>query len=206
MTENMSPPATQEESTGNKRKAIVDAAREIFARQGYEATTIAEIAARAGIAVGTVYLYFRNKREIYLDTSQSWVMEIAAVLIRPELLHLPIEQVPRTMIEQIFEICRANSRLMSLTQIDVQTPEELEVKRHSKQLITQAVNAFFLQCVARGDFLSFDTEMYAKIIYGLVDNVIYDCFCLDAGTNEEVYRERTIELLERVFFGPSLRG
>lgn len=206
MAQKMSPSATQEEGPGNKRKAIVDAAREIFSRQGYEATTIAEIAATAGIAVGTVYLYFHNKREIYLDTSQSWVMEIAATLIKPELLQLPTEQVPRTMIEQIFEICRKNNRLMSLIQIDIQTPEELDVKRRGKQLITQAVNAFFLQCVARGDYPPFDTEMYAKIIYGLVDSVLYDCFCLNAGANEEVYRERTIEIIERIFFRPALRG
>jgi AcrR family transcriptional regulator len=206
MAEKTSPPATHEEGVSNKRKAIVDAAREIFSRQGYETTTIAEIASAAGIAVGTVYLYFRNKREIYLDTSQSWILEIAAALIKPELLEVPSEQVPRTVIEKVFEICRKNNRFMSLIQIDTQSQEELEIKRRSKQLISQAVNALFLQCIARGDFLPFDTEMYAKIIFGMVDSVIYDCFCLNEGANEDMYRERTVEIIERIFFGPSLRG
>ena len=206
MLEKMSPSETQEEGVSNKHRAIIDAASEIFSRQGYEATTIAEIAAAAGIAVGTVYLYFRNKREIYLNTSQSWVMEIATTLIKPELLQLPIKQVPRAMIEKSFEISRKNNQLMSLIQIDTQSQEELEIKRRGKQLVTQAINTFFLQCVARGDFPPFDTEMYAKIVFGLVDSMLYDCFCLNAGANEEIYRERTIEVLERIFFGPSLRG
>lgn len=197
---------TQEEGVSNKRKAIVDAAREIFSRQGYETTTIAEIAAAAGIAVGTVYLYFHNKREIYIDASLSWVVEIAAELLKPEILLLPIRQVPRGMIEKCFEICRINHQFMSLIQIDIQSAKELEAHRRAEQLTTQALDAFLRQCVARGDLLPFDTEMYAKIIFGLVDNVLYDCFSLNAGANEEVYRERTIEVLERLFFGPSLCG
>lgn len=206
MVEKVSPSIAPEEGASNKRKAIVDAAREIFSRQGYETTTIAEIAAAAGIAVGTVYLYFRNKREIYLDTSQNWVMEIAAALIQPELLQRPVEQVPRAMIERVFEISRQYNQYMTLIQIDVQSKEELEVKRRGKHLITQAVNAFFQQSISRGDLPPFDTEMYATIIYGLVDNVLYDCFCLHGGADEEHYRERTIEIVERIFFGPALRG
>ncbi len=206
MLEKISPSEQQEEGLNNKRKAIIDAASEIFSRQGYEATTIAEIAAMAGIAVGTVYLYFRNKREIYLNISQSWVMEIATALIEPALLELPIEQVPRAMIEKSFAISRKNNQLMPLIQIDTQSEEELAIKRRGKDTVIQAINAFFLQCIARGDFPPFDTEMYAKIIFGLVDSMLYDCFCLNAGKNEEIYRERTIEVLERIFFGPSLRG
>lgn len=206
MLERISLSDPQEESVSNKRKAIIDAASEIFSRQGYEATTIAEIAATAGIAVGTVYLYFRNKREIYLNTSQSWVMEIATALIKPELLQLPIKQVPRAMIEKSFEVCRKNNQLMYLFQIDTQSQEELKIKRHGRELITQAINSFFLQCIARGDFPPFDTEMYAKIVFGLVDSMLYDCFCLNVGSNEEIYRERTIEALERIFFGPPLNG
>ncbi len=206
MAEKIPLPATQEENINHKRKLIVDAAREIFARQGYEATTIAEIATAAGIAVGTVYLYFQNKREIYIDASLSWVGEIAAELLRPEILLLPIKQVPRGMIEKSFQICRKNYHFMSLIQIDIQSTKELEAHRRAEALITQALNAFLLQCVARGDLLPFDTAMYAKIIFGLVDHVLYDCFFLNGGNHEELYREQTIDVLERLFFGPSLRG
>jgi AcrR family transcriptional regulator len=206
MVEKVSPATAPEEGASTKRKAIVEAAREIFARQGYETTTIAEIAAAAGIAVGTVYLYFRNKREIYLDTSQSWEMEIATALIQPELLQRPVEQVPRAMIEKVFEISRQYNQYMTLVQVDIQSQEELEIKRRGKHLITQAVNSFFQDCISRGDLPSFDTEMYATIIYGLVHNVLYDCFCLNSGADEDHYRKRTIEIVERIFFGPSLRG
>ena len=51
-------------SDGTKRAAILDAAVVEIARHGYYQTTVAMIARRAGVADGTIYLYFSNKEEI----------------------------------------------------------------------------------------------------------------------------------------------
>jgi AcrR family transcriptional regulator len=48
-----------------RRSEIIDAARSVFARHGFVRGIIDEIAKEAGIAKGTVYLYFRSKTEIY---------------------------------------------------------------------------------------------------------------------------------------------
>jgi AcrR family transcriptional regulator len=48
-----------------RRTEIVDAARTIFARRGFAAGIMDEIAKEAGVAKGTLYLYFRSKTEIY---------------------------------------------------------------------------------------------------------------------------------------------
>ena len=45
---------------------ILDAARKTFAAQGFTSTTMDDIAEQAGIAKGTLYLYFPSKRDIYL--------------------------------------------------------------------------------------------------------------------------------------------
>jgi len=49
---------------------ILDAARKIFAKKGFELATMDEIASTAGLAKGTVYLYFKSKRQLYLKTLQ----------------------------------------------------------------------------------------------------------------------------------------
>jgi TetR/AcrR family fatty acid metabolism transcriptional regulator len=54
-------------SDGTKREAILDAAVVEIARHGYYQTTVAMIARRAGVADGTIYLYFSNKEEILLS-------------------------------------------------------------------------------------------------------------------------------------------
>lgn len=50
--------------TADKRAAILDAATSVFARRGYFGSQVADVARAAGIAAGTVYLYFRSKDEI----------------------------------------------------------------------------------------------------------------------------------------------
>ncbi|HUX27470.1 MAG TPA: TetR family transcriptional regulator, partial [Terracidiphilus sp.] len=48
-----------------RRTEIVDAARTVFARRGFASGIMDEIAKDAGVAKGTLYLYFRSKTEIY---------------------------------------------------------------------------------------------------------------------------------------------
>src|SRR3954463_5883173 len=48
----------------DKREAILRAAKEVFARNGYFNSKVADIARAAGVADGTVYLYFKSKEEI----------------------------------------------------------------------------------------------------------------------------------------------
>lgn len=58
-TLNSSRPAVQD-----KREAILRAATQVFARNGYFNSKVADIAHAAGVADGTVYLYFKSKEEI----------------------------------------------------------------------------------------------------------------------------------------------
>lgn len=51
-------------ATADKRTAILDAATAVFAKHGFFSAQVADIARTAGIAAGTVYLYFRSKDEI----------------------------------------------------------------------------------------------------------------------------------------------
>jgi len=193
------------EETRSKRRAIIEAARKIFAMKGYEDTTIAEIAEAAGIAVGTVYLYFGNKRDIYTSVSLDWATLLAAAFEDPSIAALPSEQVPRAMIEATFRICRQDSDMMSLFQVDIQSEEEIQKHKAADELITGIIDNFFRQVIAQGQLAPFDTEMYTKIIFGMVHSVLFECFCVEGGEREELYRERTIEIVERLFFGPSLR-
>jgi len=48
-----------------RRGEILDAARRVFAARGFAAATVAEIAKQAGIAKGTIYLYYRSKTDVY---------------------------------------------------------------------------------------------------------------------------------------------
>jgi len=49
---------------GDKRERILDAAVRVFARKGFHATRVSEVAKAAGVADGTIYLYFESKDEL----------------------------------------------------------------------------------------------------------------------------------------------
>jgi TetR/AcrR family transcriptional regulator, fatty acid metabolism regulator protein len=51
----------------DKRSRILQAAVKVFARRGYFAARVADVARRAGVADGTIYLYFRNKEDILVS-------------------------------------------------------------------------------------------------------------------------------------------
>ena len=54
----------QRNGASGKREAILRAATRVFARNGYFNSKVADIAGAAGVADGTVYLYFKSKEEI----------------------------------------------------------------------------------------------------------------------------------------------
>ena len=51
----------------DKRDRILDAATRVFAKRGFFAAQVADIAKRAGVAAGTVYLYFKSKDDILIS-------------------------------------------------------------------------------------------------------------------------------------------
>jgi AcrR family transcriptional regulator len=57
---------TDQSVSNPKRNTILDAARTVFSRQGYAGSSVDDVAAQAGTAKGTLYLYFKSKEELYL--------------------------------------------------------------------------------------------------------------------------------------------
>lgn len=61
-------PRTKEQTAQlrqERRRQILDAARQVFAEKGFAATRVSDIAARAGVSQGTVYWYFESKGDLY---------------------------------------------------------------------------------------------------------------------------------------------
>src|SRR5256886_14528453 len=82
-------------STG-KRESILRAATRVFARNGYFNSKVADIARAAGVADGTVYLYFKSKEEILHSIfDQNMAEAIASGRVLIEKLRDPGEKLRR---------------------------------------------------------------------------------------------------------------
>jgi len=62
-----------------RRAQLVTAAREIFGEKGYHEATVDDITRRAGVAKGTFYLYFTEKKEIYYDLVRTFFQHITDI-------------------------------------------------------------------------------------------------------------------------------
>jgi AcrR family transcriptional regulator len=76
----MTPDGLRERSKARRKAAITEAAMNLFAEQGYEATTVADIAAAAEVAPRTVALYFATKQDIALSSFSDAAERLTAAL------------------------------------------------------------------------------------------------------------------------------
>jgi len=57
---------------------LVAAALDVFVERGYEATTLADVARRAGVTKGTIYLYFENKEALFKAVVRETIVPVIA--------------------------------------------------------------------------------------------------------------------------------
>jgi TetR/AcrR family fatty acid metabolism transcriptional regulator len=97
----------------SKRQSIIDVARKRFRYYGVAKTTMQEIAADAGVAVGTLYLYFRNKDDLMVACTEEFVEHHRRVIEKTLAEDLPADEKLRRYIVNRFrqsEETRTSSR------------------------------------------------------------------------------------------------
>ena len=111
---------------GDKRERILDAAVRVFARKGFYATRVSEVAKAAGVADGTIYLYFKSKDDLlvslfehrierlltYLDTELPRGASATHKLQRVIELQLGLLEGERDLAEVVTVILRQSTKLM----------------------------------------------------------------------------------------------
>ena len=101
----------------DKRERILRCAIDEFHRKGFEKANIGEIAARAGVAKGSMYQYFDNKRELFLYTAR-WTLEFFMTRIdrQTPLAEMDIFDYFLAGTRQRFELARGEKELTLFSQ------------------------------------------------------------------------------------------
>lgn len=96
-----------------RRQQILHAAREVFAKRGYHQATIDDIVAQAGVARGTFYLYFEDKRSVFSDLIDrfSAKLTMAIVSIVTEDPERPVADQIHANVRAIIATCLADRTL-----------------------------------------------------------------------------------------------
>jgi AcrR family transcriptional regulator len=79
---------------------LLGAARKVFAEKGFHAATVEDIAAAAGVAKGTVYLYYRSKQDVYWGALEHGITELHNEIQT----RLAAEETPESKVRAFIEI------------------------------------------------------------------------------------------------------
>ena len=94
----------------SRRAQLLTAAKRVFAARGYAAANIADICQEAGVARGTIYQYFQNKRDVLIALLDEVAARVGRVLRdRPQ---VGVPRAGRLPVEAIVQFCRARLREM----------------------------------------------------------------------------------------------
>lgn len=85
---------------GDKRERILSAAIRVFASRGFHATRVSDVASAAGVADGTIYLYFKSKDALLVSLFESHVERLLAFLEK----ELPRSVSPSEKLKRIVEV------------------------------------------------------------------------------------------------------
>jgi AcrR family transcriptional regulator len=110
---------TRAEKSEARRQAIVAAALDEFCARGFAATRLDDVARRAKVAKGTIYLHFRDKEALFEDIVGTMLVPLVAVLEAPP-PDVPIRQVVERFIDlfvhEIYSTKRRNVLRLVMTE------------------------------------------------------------------------------------------
>ncbi|AKG04172.1 TetR family transcriptional regulator [Salimicrobium jeotgali] len=161
--------------TKPKYRQIIDAAVEVIAENGYHSSQVSKIAKRAGVADGTIYLYFKNKEDILVSLFQEKMgVFIERIESATTSRQTPSEKL-RVLVETHFEQLSEDHHLAVVTQLELrQSNKMLRMKINSVlkkylDVIDEIVEEGIREEVFRDNI---NRKLVRQLIFGTIDEVV----------------------------------
>jgi AcrR family transcriptional regulator len=158
----------QPQSEDATRTRIIKAGQKLFARQGYDGTTTRDLAAAAGVAEGTVFRHFPNKKAILIEVAtQGWV-EILTDLLTELSEMESYEAVGKVMRRRMLNFHK-NGDLMRVCFMEAQFHEDLRTRVQTEVIdkMTNVAEAFFETAMEKGVYRKMNPRIVAQVFVGM---------------------------------------
>lgn len=192
-----------------KRRLLLEAAKELFFDRGYQNTTVEEITERTGVSTGTFYLYFKSKREIYMALYADGI----------DIFHRMAEQAiswpGMSALARLSAIAHAYYRFYTeyteyfdilafihLHQEELKEPSEMGSILDQKALrLLKMIETVIKDGVGSGEFAALDTWKATNVLWGVMDGLVVlaernNVMVIGVGLEELIK-----QALEIVFYG-----
>ncbi|BCL35516.1 TetR/AcrR family transcriptional regulator [Nostoc sp. MS1] len=160
---NSSPP-----SEAQTRSRILQAALKLFAAQGFDGTTTRDLAQAAGVAEGTLFRHFPNKKAILVEVATGGWIDILTDLLT-ELSEMgSYKAVAQVMRRRMWNLHK-NADLMKVCFMEVQFHPDLRDRIQTEVIVkmTDVAEAFFQTAMDKGIYRQMDANLVAKVFLGM---------------------------------------
>ena len=176
-----------------KRKhEILEKSLDIFAEEGYEDVTFQKIAAKCGITRTTLYIYFKNKREIFLWSIKQLTSELEESLvsiIAEE--NLSNAEKLRNVLMTVLDKCVENKKLfnvvlMYLLQLKKMDKDPGERVRRRILRLRHLMSKILIDGIKSGEFKLNNVKSANEMFYSLIEAAVFRLAILNQNDVKEM--------------------
>jgi len=181
-----------------RRHEILEKALDVFMDEGFEDVTFQKIADRCGITRTTLYIYFKNKREIFNYSIKQLLqgLEDNLTKIRSEKILSCRDQLIKVMSE-IIDTLEGNQRLLKviLNYLSYLTKgdhdPDYRVRRRTVRL-RHILNSILIEGIRAGEFAQMNVKEANEALYGFLEAAVFRLSILHRNTVGELKQAMTM--------------
>jgi AcrR family transcriptional regulator len=150
----------------DKRARLLQAALELFEQRGFDGVAVPEIAAKAGVATGTIYRYFATKEALVNALYRHWKTAYNDVVLASPYENLPVRQVFSHYWQRMMLFARTHPRVVRFLDLHHHAPY-LDVQSKAMEgAYRQAAARFVSQAVAAGAIRPLEPALVVALMWG----------------------------------------
>ena len=162
-----------------RKQEILQKSLDVFIEEGYEDATFQKIADRCGITRTTLYIYFKNKHEIFLGIIKELLSEVEialkAIMVDS---NLSSEETLRKVLETLIDACERNKKLFSvllnyLMQLKKSGVDTSERVRRRVIRVRHLLSTILIKGIQNGEFKELNVKDANETLYGLMESAIF---------------------------------
>ncbi|MFZ5645957.1 MAG: TetR/AcrR family transcriptional regulator [Bacillota bacterium] len=160
--------------TGEKYQAIIEAAVRVIAGSGYHNAQVTRIAKEAGVADGTIYLYFENKEDVLISLFRNKMGQFTAAAEKElKSIEDPYQMLARLIYLHFYRL-QSDRNLASVLQIELRQSDP-SIRKNISKIIKEYYNIIeqvVKYGIEKGSFSpALSPSVARKIIFGSLDEV-----------------------------------
>ncbi|MDD4309357.1 MAG: TetR/AcrR family transcriptional regulator [Candidatus Cloacimonetes bacterium] len=159
----------------NKRDLLLNAAIEVFAHKGSNSATIADVAKRARVALGTVYVYFESKDDLLQHCMREIVdSELNSIIKQTETIFDPMDRL-YAFFQQHVALVKEKPHVARFITVEARQSESFTNRNpgyNPLQKYLEFVKETTASAISKGNIMPIDPQALALILVGTMDIVL----------------------------------